>query len=360
MPLTLLLRLCGIKAVEYKMNKSFFEIKKTLLVFLLLICALFSYGENIEQNELTQVLDEDGLRVSLSVSTNEFSLAGVPIFLQVQIDATPNASARMPEDLSPYLDGFVVDSSFWEENGTNGLSKCYNYKLIPIASPNISPEERKIFPIDICVVDKSFLPPKEKYIFSKEFLFKVEKLAEPAVVSHNITSEHIPYNHWLTLIYAGYALLAIVVCMLLWLLIKYARMKHKLRMMTPKERALTELQQLIAKRLIDKGCIKDFYVELTHVVRRYIERRYGIKAPERTTEEFIKEAIALPSFPQEHIPVLEKFLVSADMVKFAKQEATKLTADSATQSAKDYIELDSSIEVDTEKRLEQERRENLK
>jgi hypothetical protein len=68
------------------------------------------------------------------------------------------------------------------------------------------------------------------------------------------------------------------------------------------------------------------------VVRRYIQRKYGIKAPHMTTEEFLREA--KPS------DELRRFLESADMVKFAGVEATPEMADEATQSARDYLKQD--------------------
>jgi hypothetical protein len=70
------------------------------------------------------------------------------------------------------------------------------------------------------------------------------------------------------------------------------------------------------------------------VVRRYIQRKYGIRAPNMTTEEFLREA--KPS------DELRRFLESADMVKFAGVAATPEMADAATDSARRYLEFDSS------------------
>ena len=108
-------------------------------------------------------------------------------------------------------------------------------------------------------------------------------------------------------------------------------------MMSPIERAWVELDRLLKKGLPGRGRYKDFYVELTMVVRRYIQRKYGIRAPHLTTEEFLREA--KPS------DELRAFLESADMVKFAGVEATPEMADSATASARDYLEGDSKEAV---------------
>lgn len=317
------------------------------------LIALLAIASGASAAALQQELAEAGVKARFSASTNEFSLAGTPIFLELELESTKVCTVTPPSDITPYLDGFELESSFSEEIGTNGLARCYHYKLIPIADPQYSAAERTIYPIAISVLDSSFSPAKEKYIFLKQFTFNLEKLDEELEVTNAVDPIYVKYNHWITIEYIGYGLLVVIALALLYWLFRFLRYKHKLRRMTPKERALHELDLLISKQLIDKGCIKDFYIELTHVVRRYIERKYGIKAPERTTEEFIAEAIALDNFPKQYIPELKQFLASADMVKFAKQEATKATADSATAAARNYIEVDSALEYDEAKPQEE-------
>ena len=111
--------------------------------------------------------------------------------------------------------------------------------------------------------------------------------------------------------------------------------------MTPSERALRELSLLIGRHLPEKGLFKDFYIELTMVVRRYIERRYGIRAPEQTTEEFLAAAIAHDEFDSISIAELKEFLMSADLIKFAGVSASLSSTAEATTKAKSYIETDA-------------------
>lgn len=99
--------------------------------------------------------------------------------------------------------------------------------------------------------------------------------------------------------------------------------------MSPIERAYVELDRLLKKDFVKKGLFKDFYVELTLVVRRYIQRKFGIKAPHMTTEEFLKAA--KPS------DELREFLESADLIKFAGVEASEKTAAEATEKAREYL-----------------------
>lgn len=60
-----------------------------------------------------------------------------------------------------------------------------------------------------------------------------------------------------------------------------------------------------------------WYVELSDIVRRYIEDRYGVRAPELTTEEFLREAHQQIRLQPPQRERLEAFLSTCDRVKFA-------------------------------------------
>ena len=63
-----------------------------------------------------------------------------------------------------------------------------------------------------------------------------------------------------------------------------------------------------------------WYVELSDIVRRYLEDRFGIRAPELTTEEFLHEARRLGELDEPHRALLSAFLEGCDRVKFAGHE----------------------------------------
>lgn len=68
----------------------------------------------------------------------------------------------------------------------------------------------------------------------------------------------------------------------------------------------------------DAAAMDAFFVELTDIVRRYLEDRFDVRAPELTTEEFLTAASSSPDLTAEHRKFLQAFLERADMVKFAK------------------------------------------
>ncbi|MCZ6836464.1 MAG: hypothetical protein O7G85_11875, partial [Planctomycetota bacterium] len=84
--------------------------------------------------------------------------------------------------------------------------------------------------------------------------------------------------------------------------------------------AMLQLEKLEQDRLIESHEIHTFYIRLSDIVRRYIERRYGLRAPERTTEEFLREMQRSRFLSVGHKELLSGFLRSADMVKFALHE----------------------------------------
>lgn len=74
------------------------------------------------------------------------------------------------------------------------------------------------------------------------------------------------------------------------------------------------------------------------IVRGYIERRFGVSAPDMTTEEFLATAGGDARFEAEHTASLNAFLTSCDLVKYARHEPTSLEADQAVKTAIAFVE----------------------
>lgn len=93
----------------------------------------------------------------------------------------------------------------------------------------------------------------------------------------------------------------------------------------PYEEAIQKLQELDEKLLWQNNQIKEYYSELTEIVRGYIERELKVPALESTTDELIEtmndfnDAEAI-STTKETIKKLKGLLQEADLVKFAKSK----------------------------------------
>lgn len=84
------------------------------------------------------------------------------------------------------------------------------------------------------------------------------------------------------------------------------------------EIAYRALDALEAQDLISQGLVKEFFSELSLIVRHYVEDRFDIRAPEMTTEEFLESVKASDELRTEQKKLLREFLEQSDMVKFAK------------------------------------------
>jgi len=84
--------------------------------------------------------------------------------------------------------------------------------------------------------------------------------------------------------------------------------------------ALTELEHLIP--LIRRERSRDYAVQSTAILRRYIEARYSLRAPKLATEEFLALAKDSPTLPAEHRAGLGHFLELCDLLKFGRYLAT--------------------------------------
>lgn len=102
------------------------------------------------------------------------------------------------------------------------------------------------------------------------------------------------------------------------------------------EVAMERLRGLVARRLIENGQIEPFFVEITAIVREYIEQAFHVRAPEQTTEEFLA-GIASQAGVARHRSMLEPFLTAADEVKFARVTPAPPIIQRAFDTARDFI-----------------------
>jgi len=111
------------------------------------------------------------------------------------------------------------------------------------------------------------------------------------------------------------------------------------RRKTPEEIAQAALALLLAENLPGRGLIKEFYLRLTGIVRQYVEDTTGIRAPEQTTEEFLRDMRSRAAFPPERSAQLADFLESADLIKYAGQQPEEGQIDQAIARAHEFVNL---------------------
>ncbi|RMF60632.1 MAG: hypothetical protein D6743_14665 [Calditrichaeota bacterium] len=87
------------------------------------------------------------------------------------------------------------------------------------------------------------------------------------------------------------------------------------------EVALEALTALQNSELLAEGKVKEFYIRISEIIRKYIEGRYFIVALELTTFE-LTQALREAEIEPEDIERIHDFLAACDLVKFAKYVPT--------------------------------------
>lgn len=156
-----------------------------------------------------------------------------------------------------------------------------------------------------------------------------------------------PPKTWRDFIYLVYILLGILVLgfAIWWLLFRNKKgiFEKKRAQLTPIEEALILLDKLDQKDWIQNQQIKEYYVDLTEIVRSYLGQSINIPTLEVTTDELItlleihnkSQKLGLE---KEQIQRLQQFLKQADLVKFAKAKPENQQINEDRQTASHIIQ----------------------
>ena len=106
----------------------------------------------------------------------------------------------------------------------------------------------------------------------------------------------------------------------------------------PYDRAVRELQALLAARLRERGEIKEFHVRLSEILKTFLGGHLKFDAVDRTTAEVLSE-IAGAGVPHDVLDSTSGFLEACDLVKFARHRPTAATMDETVEHARMLIEL---------------------
>jgi hypothetical protein len=141
-------------------------------------------------------------------------------------------------------------------------------------------------------------------------------------------------------LYLGLASLAVLLAIAggLWFLFNRPKRAYTLAPPPPHEVALRALDRLWARRDLQEGRFEPYYVELSAIVRKYVEDRFEIRAPEMTTEEFLAAAGNDERLARPHRALLAEFLQQADLVKFARAIPALSDAEAAYRSARRFVQ----------------------
>lgn len=158
-------------------------------------------------------------------------------------------------------------------------------------------------------------------------------LGEAQLIPHRSIDRLPPlWPYYLTI---GLLALGILLALIIFIVRKNRRPKPE--SFIPSDiRALSALEMI--RPLIQEAKARDFSYQASEIIRTYIEERFGIKARNRTTREFLQLAIHPDStIPAQHEPELDEFLHYCDLAKFAKQVMQPSQLDSMFKIAAQFI-----------------------
>ena len=180
----------------------------------------------------------------------------------------------------------------------------------------------RIEPVTVSWGDKQSVTVTSPALKVRDLTEDEKKAAEEFVdIAAPVSLPHPLWRYRWSLITLG-VLLGVVVIGVIY----FIRLRQKRAVPVPPpppwETAYDRLRDLDLLQLPQKGMFERYYVELTGILRRYIEDRFHLRAPEETTPEFLAEVAKTDLFDAEHQRVLSGFLRHCDRVKFAQYEPT--------------------------------------
>lgn len=240
-------------------------------------------------------------------------------------------------------------------------------KDLPAVEETLANDEIKVtFTLQVFEIKRFFIAPL-KIVFSKEnadpivyytSIIPLNVLVEPLdpVVEDFVRDIKGPFYlpsfeldipQWI-IITIGVLLLSIIAGLLFYRWYKKEQRLKAHRLSTPYEIAMKDLQQLKEMELNTPEQIKEYYVRLSAIVRRYLGRVLKIFIMESTTER-IKELLSRRFVPPKQLDGIYHFLWDCDMVKFANIVPDQNTINTNTEQGKDIIDNFHYMEEDREK-----------
>src|ERR1035437_7663351 len=117
-----------------------------------------------------------------------------------------------------------------------------------------------------------------------------------------------------------WALLVLAVAVAVFLIGRWRKNRGSFIVLPPPVPAHVRAKKKLDEALALIAQPKPFVVAVSDTARTYLEERFDFHAPERTTEEFLRELGGTKLLFPEQKESLGNFLASCDLVKFAKYE----------------------------------------
>lgn len=122
---------------------------------------------------------------------------------------------------------------------------------------------------------------------------------------------------WWLWIFVAIAAAGVITCLILLFRRKKGLISKPVKITPPYDLAVMRLNDLQAKKLPQSGRDKEYYTELTDILRQYLDGRFGINAMEMTSTQII-DTLRHNKETRPGTDLMKQILEIADFVKFAK------------------------------------------
>ena len=308
------------------------SLKKGLIFLFLMLVTHVVFGQQTETNTFA-TLDSNVVTIGDKVTLN------IGVILD-RASRVVNATPDLPIDTSKFG---VVDLGQWgaQKNRLPNFSRTFVFQAFDTGLYRIP---SVIFTIEAANGVKTT-------VASPSLLLTVnnpdgaDALVAPVDIKPIVTTDWtFEEDMWPFLkAYLPYFLLAIAVLFLAW---RFSQ-RWKNRQTPPVVQQISQpphviaarlLAELRAKKLWQNGKTKEFYSELSRILRGYLEEQFTMPALESTTDELIG-LLKTRNFDATLIEKVQNLLQTADLVKFAKVEPPKNLHDDFLGHAEYIVEI---------------------
>ncbi|UAB81995.1 DUF4381 domain-containing protein [Marixanthomonas sp. SCSIO 43207] len=305
----------------------------------LLLAFLFSLSAFLGTAQVTSSVDSTSIKIGEEIKYS----------IQVEADSTdvvtfPEGQTFLPLEV---IESYKIDTTY--EQATYRLIKKYGLTQFDSGTYTIPQQKviigNKTFGTDSVIVEVRDVPVDT----TKQKMFDIK----PA-----IEVDKPPFNFKKLLFW----LIPIVLVLLIvgYILFRRKKLKDaKEEQLPPYEEAITALHTLDNSTYLKENKPKEYYSQLTEIVKRYLDREVDDTALESTSDELIARLQLHKDsgnfeFSSETIRRLDAILKRADLVKFAKMYQAEGQASSDRKTIEEIInETKEVIPEPTEEELQQ-------
>lgn len=312
-------------------TNTFFRRKAVLTLVLVLTSVAFSFAQ------VKATLDTANIKI------------GEEIKYTIQVEADTSAVVSFPEgqSFSPLevIEFYPTDTSYQEQKIT--LIKKYGLTQFD-SGRYVIPQQQVRIDQQVFFTDSLLVEVADVEVDTlKQKMYDIK----PAIEVEPVKGE------WIETLLWGLLILLVLGLLIYFILRQKKKIEEAKKQLPPFEEALVALQTLDNSQYLKENRVKDYYSNLTEIVKRYLDREVDEAALESTTDELImklelhKDAGHL-NFDKTTILKLSEILKRADLIKFAKMKMESGQAQLDRNDIEEIIkETHESIPEPTEEEL---------